>query len=218
MKNSKEIMIPGPAGQIETVIEQPDTSAHKLIGIVCHPHPLHQGTMNNKVVTTVARVFELMDIVPVRFNFRGVGRSEGQHDYAVGELADLRAVINWLKGQYPDYKFVLAGFSFGSYIATKVATEINPAALITIAPPVHHNDFVGLPPINFPWVVVQGEADEVVPPNEVFTWLDSLTPQPTVIKMPGVGHFFHGQLLNLRDQLTAWLKSNLIGYEKDPGS
>lgn len=201
-----EVFIPGPVGDLEAIIEQPLESNRKLIGIVCHPHPLHEGTMNNKVVTTLVKVFQQLDIVPLRFNFRGVGRSEGGYGHVQGELDDLRAVIVWVKKQYPDYKIVLAGFSFGSYIATKVATEINPVALVTIAPPVHHNDFANLPPIHFPWVVVQGTTDEIVPPAEVFKWLETLSIKPDIISMPGVGHFFHGQLITLRDELITRLR------------
>ena len=198
-------MIPGPAGNLEAVIEPPFTSARKLLGIVCHPHPLYQGNMNNKVVTTVTRVFQRLDIVPIRFNFRGVGASEGTYGDSIGEQADLRAVIKWLQSQFPDYTLLLAGFSFGSYIATKVATEVNPEVLITIAPPVHHNDFNSLPPIHFPWIVVQGEADEVVPPEAVFAWIDSLPIKPILIRMPEVSHFFHGHLIALRDLLISEL-------------
>lgn len=204
------VLIPGPVGNLEAIIEDPVESQLKLMGIICHPHPLHEGTMNNKVVTTLVRVFQRLDIVPLRFNFRGVGRSEGKYGHVEGELDDLRAVLVWVKKRYPDYKIVLAGFSFGSYIATKVATEINPIALITIAPPVHHNDFAQLPPIKFPWIVVQGTADEVVPPNEVFEWLATLTNKPDVVSMPGVGHFFHGQLISLRDELITRLRPLLI--------
>lgn len=205
----KRFYIPGPTGQIEAIVESAG-SDKGLLGIICHPHPLHGGTMNNKVVTTLVRVFERLDIVPIRFNFRGVGKSEGRHDYSLGEQDDLKAVIAWSKEQFPGYNIVLAGFSFGSFIATKVASEEQPKALITIAPPVHHNAFDKLPPIHFPWIVVQGEADEVVPPDQVFAWLAKLNPPPIVIRMPGVGHFFHGQLIELRDKLIQSLSSALV--------
>ncbi len=199
--SSQEVFIPGSAGLLEAVIEEPSSSPQRLLAIICHPHPQQEGTMNNKVVTTLVRVFQRLDIVPIRFNFRGVGRSQGSYGHVTGELDDLRAVIAWAREHYPDYRILLAGFSFGSYIATKVATEINPVALITIAPPVHHNEFNKLPEINFPWIVVQGEADEVVPPQEVFDWLETRSIKPSMISLPGVGHFFHGQLIVLRDLL-----------------
>lgn len=202
---ARKIMIAGPAGLLETIVEA-DSSFKKIVAIICHPHPLHEGTMHNKVVTTLVKVFQQLDIVPIRFNFRGVGESQGEHDFSVGELADLQAIIHWTRENFKDYQLILAGFSFGSYIATKVATEIKPLALITIAPPMHHNDFQSLPAIDFPWFVVQGEADDVVPPEQVFDWLDSLDKKPTIIKFPGVGHFFHGQLIPLREALIEALK------------
>lgn len=202
----RKITIPGAVGLLEAIVENPFVSPKKLLGIVCHPHPLYEGTMYNKVVTTVVRAFQRLEIVPLRFNFRGVGKSEGEYGNVVGELDDLRAVINWAKEHFPEYKLILAGFSFGSYIATKVATEVKPVALITIAPPVHHNDFAALPPIDFPWAVVQGAADEVVPSEQVFSWVAGLAKKPVLFSMPGVGHFFHGQLIELRDGLINWLK------------
>lgn len=201
----RALTIPGPRGKLEAIIGEPEQSSRKLLGIICHPHPLHEGTMNNKVVTTVGRVFERLDIVPLKFNFRGVGKSEGEYGNVVGELDDLRSVLEWAKQAYPDYGIILAGFSFGSYIATKVATEIKPVALITIAPPVHHCPFNELVAIDFPWIVVQGDDDEVVPPDEVYDWLQSLDQAPSVFKMPGVCHFFHGHLIELRDHLATWL-------------
>jgi uncharacterized protein len=194
-------MVQGEAGNLEICVDPPLTSPRKLMGIICHPHPLYAGTMSNKVVTTVMRVFQRLDIVPVRFNFRGVGQSEGKYDDAKGELNDLRTIIQWTKQEYPDYQLMLAGFSFGSYIAMKIATEVHPRVLITIAPPVHHFHFNALPPVHFPWIVVQGEADEVVPPEEVFVWLDSLTIKPIIIRMSDASHFFHGQLIILQDKL-----------------
>lgn len=204
-------MIPGPVGQLESIIEVPEaTFDRKLIAIICHPHPLYEGTMQNKVVTILGKVFEKFGAITIKFNFRGVGKSEGQHDYAVGELDDLRSVITWANTHNPDHKLLLAGFSFGAYIATKVATEVQPTALVTVAPAVHHNDYKSLPPILFPWIVVQGEADEVVPPDQVFEWLATRQPQPIIIRMQNVSHFFHGQLTTLRDLLINALTPIII--------
>lgn len=213
MEHSKTIMLPGPAGNIETIIDQPITTT-KLIGIVCHPHPLHGGTMNNKVVTTVTKSFQRLDIISVRFNFRGVGKSEGEYGNIVGELDDLRAVISWVRKEYPDYKLLLAGFSFGSYIAAKVATEIAAEALVTVAPPVHYDGFANLPPIEIPWILIQGEADEVVSANQVFDWVDHLPIKPELIRLKDVGHFFHGALIELRDIIVEFLKVQLSNQIK----
>jgi uncharacterized protein len=198
-------IIAGPAGNLELLLEIPTVQTIKMLGIVCHPHPLYEGSMHNKVVTTLARVFNHLGAISVRFNFRGVGKSEGQYADGVGELADLHAVIAYIQREYPEHQLSLAGFSFGAYIAACVAIEVQPAVLITIAPAVHHQDFKQLAELHVPWIVVQGEADEVVPPGEVFAWLESLPRQPVIVRMPGVGHFFHGKLLELRETLIKLL-------------
>lgn len=194
--------ISGPVGKLQAVIEQPSTlTTPQRVAIVCHPHPLFKGTMNNKVVTTLTRVFLRLGATTIKFNFRGVGQSEGEHAKGVGELDDLRAVIQWANEQYTHSRLMLAGFSFGAYIATKVATEVSPDALVIVAPAVHHQDYLHLPTIKFPLIVAQGEADEIVPADQVFAWLDTLSNPFTLLRFPGVGHFFHGQLIPLRDQL-----------------
>lgn len=197
------LTIPGPAGVLEALIETPHSPASKKIAILCHPHPLHEGTMNNKVVTTLARACQALGAVVVRFNFRGVGASAGVYDNAIGEQEDLKAVIRWAHEHYPESGLWLAGFSFGSYVATKVASEMPVDQLIAIAPPVNHFDFSSLPAITCPWLIVQGESDEIVPATEVFAWAASRPENPQVIRLPNVGHFFHGKLIELRDDIIA---------------
>jgi alpha/beta superfamily hydrolase len=201
------LMIPGPLGNLEAIIEQPVAPAAKIVGIICHPHPLHGGTMQNKVVTTVVRAFQRLGVLAVRFNFRGVGQSAGEFAHAAGELDDLLAVITWIKQQYPDHAIWLAGFSFGSFVAAKAATLYPVSACITIAPPVHHFPFADLPPITCPWILIQGEADEVVPTEQVFQWAAKLALPPQVVRFPGIGHFFHGELITLRNKLVEELQS-----------
>src|SRR5262245_17371247 len=137
--------ITGQAGQIETIVSPPLPAADqpkKIIAIICHPHPLYGGTMNNKVVTTIARALYDLHIWTVRFNFRGIGKSEGSYANGMGEIQDLTAVLAWVREHFPDYEIWLAGFSFGAYIATSVAAhEKEIAQLITIAPAVTHFDF-----------------------------------------------------------------------------
>lgn len=200
--SQQALSIPGPAGELEALLEKPSSPEKKIIAIICHPHPLHGGTMNNKVVTTLVRACQALGAIAIRFNFRGVGASEGSYDQAQGEQDDLKAVITWATDKYPDYQLWLAGFSFGSYIAARVATQIKAAQLISIAPPVQNFDFQSLPTLECPWLVVQGEADEVVSAEAVFEWLASRPEEPQLIKMPGVGHFFHGQLIELREAIT----------------
>lgn len=200
--NETSHMIQGPTGQLELILAKAAVGVgRKAWGIVCHPHPLFGGTMNNKVVTTLAKSFQNLGVDTVRFNFRGVGKSEGQFDQGLGELYDLLSVIDWVLNERPDHDIWLAGFSFGAYIAAKAATQIPVARLVTVAPPVENFSMSNLPPITAPWILVQGEEDEVVSPEAVFAWAESREPKPLIIRFPQAGHFFHGQLLELREQL-----------------
>jgi alpha/beta superfamily hydrolase len=200
------ITIPGAVGLLDAKVVGPEKSDIKSVGIVCHPHPLYEGTMNNKVVTTLARVFRELGLAVVRFNFRGVGKSQGSYGKAVGEVDDLMAVINWIEKVCPDRSIWLAGFSFGAYIAAKVATQKQIEKLILVAPPVNHFDFASLPSFSSPTWVVQGDQDEIVPAQEVYAWVKSLTPPPHLIRLPNTSHFFHKRLEELRNQLIGSLK------------
>lgn len=206
--HSKEItqLIDGPAGKLEIAVSEPIGEARNAWGIVCHPHPLYGGTMHNKVVTTLAKTFQNMGVVTVRFNFRGVMRSEGGFDHGNGELDDLLAVIDWVQQERGKGEIWLAGFSFGAYIAAKAASQIEISKLVTVAPPVQHFPMKDLPPITCPWVLVQGERDDVVPPQEVLAWAEARNPQPVIIRFPEAGHFFHGQLGELRAEIEAALQ------------
>lgn len=194
-------LIVGPAGQLELVCETAEAAHHNIAAIICHPHPLYGGTMQNKVVTTLAKVYKDLSFkYVIRFNFRGVGKSTGGYADGIGEQQDLLAVSHWVS-QYTSALW-LAGFSFGSYVAAAMAQTINCQHLTCVAPPVTNFDFTHLPPFTCPWVVVQGEQDEVIEAKRVFEWLDTLQHQPTVIRMPEASHFFHGRLLELRANLA----------------
>jgi len=197
---TKEItqLINGPAGKLEVIVSEPQGEERNAFGVICHPHPLYGGTMHNKVVTTLAKTFQGMGVATVRFNFRGVMESEGLFDNGNGELQDLLAVIEWIQQERPKKACWLGGFSFGSYIAAKAATEIAVSKLVTIAPPVQHFPMQDLPPITCPWVLVQGERDDVVPADAVLKWAEARRPQPIIIRFPEAGHYFHGQLGELR--------------------
>ena len=198
------ITIPGPAGGLEALCGCPREPAG-VTAVICHPHPLYGGTMNNKVVYTVARALEDLGLHTVRFNFRGVGASTGVFDTGRGETEDLLAVLRWAAGRRPGERFWLAGFSFGSYVAARAVSRWTTEQLISIAPPVARFDFSEFPRPDCPWLVVQGDADEVVDPGAVFSWLGGLEPAPTVIRMAGAGHFFHGRLIELRERLKSAL-------------
>lgn len=192
-------LLPGPVGDIE-ILASPVDSAHTT-AIICHPHPLFGGTLHNKVVTTLARAFRDLGIRTLRFNFRGVGKSSGVHDEGRGELTDLLTIVAWIKQLFPNDALCLAGFSFGAYVATKAAMQISPKQLVTIAPQVSRFKGEDLALVTCPWLLVQGEQDEVVSAEEVFAWIETLPHKPKVIRMPTAGHFFHGQLLELRQLL-----------------
>lgn len=201
IKTEQSELIKGPAGKLEVMLESATNDERRAMGIICHPHPLFGGTMHNKVVTTLAKTFQFLGVTTVRFNFRGVGRSEGEFAHGNGELEDLLAVIDWLRVQHPHRDIWLAGFSFGAYIAAKAAVQMEVKKLVTIAPPVQHFPMNSLPPILCPWILVQGGQDDVVPAEEVLAWAEARVPKPIIIRFPEAGHFFHGQLGELRVRL-----------------
>ena len=188
--NTQRVLVAGPAGQIECAIDLPATPPVGT-AIVCHPHPQHGGTMDNKVVQTLARSLLQLGWRSVRFNFRGVGASQGGWDDGVGEIDDAMAVIEAQRdGAAP---LLLAGFSFGGYVASQAALrlpdEAKAAQLVLVGPSTEKQAMPAVPPET---VVVHGEVDDVVPLAATLAWA---RPQSLpVIVLPGVGHFFHGQL------------------------
>jgi len=199
--------LPGPTGELEILLSAAPTPANQeSLAIICHPHPLHGGTLSNKVVTTLAKTFQALNMQTLRFNFRGVGKSTGHYGEGQGELHDLYAVLTWVRQVSPQATLWLAGFSFGAYISICAAREGSFAGLISVAPPVNH--FPLHEPVNItcPWIVVQGEQDEIVPAAEVFAWVERLHPKPTLIRFPEAGHFFHGGLTALKEALLEELK------------
>ena len=204
------LLLPGPAGAIELACSLPDADvARRGVAIVAHPHPLQGGTMHNKVVTMAERALLELGLATVRFNFRGVGQSEGVHDDGVGETDDLIAIADWLRAQRPGDALWLAGFSFGSYVTLRAAPRVQPAQVVLIAPPVGRWDFSDIAAPTCPWLIVQGEEDEVVDARAVFEWARTLVPPPAVIAMPETGHFFHRRLVDLRGALRNALAPNL---------
>lgn len=203
---NEAVNIDGPAGVLEAIVEDAGTPLSSY-AVVCHPHPLFGGTMDNKVVTTLARSLQHCGIAAIRFNFRGVGRSSGAFDNGIGETADAAAVVAWGALRWPGRHLVIAGFSFGAYVAWRLA-QLRPFThLITVAPPVERFDF-SAPGLGLgAWLVVQGDADEVVDARAVSNWVDSLEPKPRLVVLHGVGHFFHGRLHELRDAVIDEIRS-----------
>jgi hypothetical protein len=196
----QQLFVPGPAGKLELRWRaDADPSADK-VAVVCHPHPLHDGTMDNKVVTTLARTYHELGWHTVRFNFRGVGNSEGEHGYLRGEIEDLRAVLAFVRQQLPQAVIGLAGFSFGSAVVANVAlSDGNIDHLVLIAPPVGKYDLDYPPAFPCPTLVVQGDQDEVVDIARTRDWAAGVQGEFHYREMPGAGHFFHGRLTELRD-------------------
>jgi alpha/beta superfamily hydrolase len=199
---ARHARIAGAAGAIEIAYAIPDHPV--AIAVVGHPHPLFGGTMDNKVVTTVARAFLDAGAAAFRFNFRGVGASEGAYADGVGETEDALAVAAWAQRRYPGSALWLAGFSFGAAVAIRVAVASPCRQLISVAPPVAR--MAGLlgdaaPPC--PWLLVQGMADEVVSAADVEAWARGRTSPLDLVLLPDVDHFFHGRLTLLRDTIIS---------------
>ncbi len=201
--------IGGPAGPIEALIERPPDATPGIIAVCCHPHPLFGGTMQNKVVHTLARAAQDHGITTIRFNFRGVGGSGGTYDNGVGESADAAAVADWGRRELGAPRLLASGFSFGSYVALRLAVLRDAELLVTVAPPVQRFDFARLAIPRCPWLVMQGDADELVDHEAVQGWTRSLQPAPEVRTLPGVDHFFHGRLTVLRALVGEWLGRQL---------
>ncbi len=202
----------GTAGILEINTAANEDFRQDRVAIVCHPHPLHQGTMNNKVVTTAAKAIQKNNFPVVRFNYRGVGKSTGSYGEAIGESEDLLSVLLWVKRVLPKAQVVLAGFSFGAYVALKVACEQAPLSLLAIAPAVHHqNDYSELAEkIVCPYWVIMGEQDEVVPVEAVISWHHAIQSPTELILMPNASHFFHGQLMELQRYIHEWIQHTAL--------
>lgn len=170
------------------------------LAVVCHPHPLHGGSLSNKIVHQLARTFNALGAVSVRFNFRGVGDSEGEYDEGRGELQDLLAVVDWARERWPDLPLWLGGFSFGGFIAIEAAERLQPQHLVTVAPAVNYFHGRGSYCVT-DWLLIQGDADDVVPLEAVQSWVQVLDRPPATVVVAGAGHFFHGRLNDLKQAI-----------------
>lgn len=203
MRNKAETkLIAGSVGNIEIRVK-PSTevemaNSKKRLVVISHPHSLYGGSMDNKVVTTMERAFSRLGYTTVAYNFRGVGCSEGEYDNGVGEQQDLQDVLNWARDEFASDYSVLAGFSFGSYVALKAQKVCKVDALCTVAPPVGLYDFSTVAEIELPWVLIQGGEDEVVSAEEILDWAMSREFKPDVYWRNQASHFFHGELIWLR--------------------
>ena len=210
----KTFFIQGQTGKIECLAGQPVNADddRKTIGIICHPHPLFGGTMHNKVTHMIEKAFRELGLHTVRFNFRGVGESEGEFDNGIGETDDVLSIYQWLKEILPEHEIWLAGFSFGSYTALRACPEIQPQQFLTIAPPVERYDYSDLAIPDCPWLVIQGEDDDVVTPKAVYDYVNALDPRPQLITFKA-GHFFHRRLIDLKGAIKNGISRQLPEQE-----
>ena len=200
--------ITGPAGALEALFESPAEVAATGCAVVCHPHPVHGGTLENKVTHMLARSFVGLGFSALRFNFRGVGVSEGSFDDGNGELADVLAAVDWMKETEPHLPLWLSGFSFGAAMAVRAAVECEPAGLISVAPAVSRfaGNLASQP--TCPWLILQGDQDELVDIEETIAWVNKLDPGPELEIFPDTEHFFHGKLVPLRDTVQNFIEKN----------
>jgi alpha/beta superfamily hydrolase len=177
--------------------------------VVCHPHPQHGGTMHNKVAHTLARTFSRLGFAALRFNFRGTEGSEGRWDEGRGEVDDALAAAHFMRTAYRGLPLWISGFSFGAAMAIKAAQRESFAGLVSVAPAVSRFHADPGPQPGCPWLIVQGDADELVAADETIAWVNSLEPGPELVILPDAEHFFHGRLVDLREAVTAFVSAYL---------
>jgi alpha/beta superfamily hydrolase len=197
--------IAGPAGVLEVLVDAPATADGSRVAVICHPHPLFGGNMHNKVAHILARACNDLGAIAVRFNFRGVGQSAGTHDDGRGETDDVLAVLAWASERWPGAQIWLAGFSFGAAMALRSALRHRVTKLVTVAPALRWLEQLNGAVPECPWLVVQGDQDELVDATAVQAWSKSLQSPPQLALMAGAEHFFHGRLNELREIVREWL-------------
>ncbi|MCJ8169649.1 alpha/beta hydrolase [Atopomonas sediminilitoris] len=208
MASEQALLIDGAVGPLQALYQP--CEAPRAVLLICHPHPLFGGSMLNKVVSTVQRTARDLSLVTLRFNFRGVGQSAGEHAGGEGEIDDAAAALTWLREQHPTLPIYLAGFSFGSCVAACLAGRMESAGiaierLIMLAPPVERFSVDGRLPSRSRFTVIQPEDDEVVTPQRVYDWSARLAIEHELLRVPACSHFFHGKLVELKDLLLSRL-------------
>jgi uncharacterized protein len=206
----ESLLLRGPAGDLEARLDFPVGSAGAghatpaACAVVCHPHPLFGGTLTNKVVHTLGRSFNDAGMPSLRFNFRGVGASSGTHDGGPGEVEDALAAVRYCRERWPQVRVWLAGFSFGAAVAVRASLAAAPVGVVAVAPAVDRMQIGAVTP-QCPWLVLLGDADDVVSPQRMLEWAQGLRPPPVIQVLAGAGHFFHGRLPELRDAVLAFI-------------
>jgi uncharacterized protein len=207
------VKIPVSHGWLEAALKEPD-DAPRGAAVVCHPHPIHGGTMHTKAVYRAAQGLNDAGLVALRFNFRGVGTSTGSHDEGIGEKDDVRAALDWLEKEYPSLPIVVGGFSFGSMVGLSVGAEdARVVGLLGLGLPIDRReyDFTFLADVDRPVLVVQGEHDEFGAAADVRDYLRPMGAHITFVRIPGADHFFTDRLDELRETVRGY-------YASGPGS
>jgi uncharacterized protein len=214
----RTFFLEGAAGPLEAMLwTVPPDSDPDLAAVVCHPHPLFGGTMHNKVVYQAAKALHNRGIHVLRFNFRGAGRSEGQHDQGLGERQDVRAAIDYLAKEFPRRPILLAGFSFGSWVGLRVGCEdARVSQLIGIGIPVERSDLSYLLDCKKPKLIIQGGNDEFGSRTKVEALFAKLPPPKRLEIVEGADHFFAGRLQEVAAAIGNWLDESGAG-KNEPG-
>lgn len=194
----ESLFLPGPAGRLEALLEEPDEEAPREAALVCHPHPKHGGTMHNKVVYRIARGLRKAGCVVLRFNYRGVNLSEGVYDSGEGEMHDAQTALTYLRGRYPDLPFTLAGFSFGSRIALRIGCGgAGARRVIAVGFPTMYPDRSYLNGCTIPRTFVQSSIDEYGPVVSLQAVVAALPEPKSLVVLEAQDHFFAGALEQL---------------------
>jgi alpha/beta superfamily hydrolase len=203
----RSFFLPGPAGRLEAMLWTTSPSNSDIVALVCHPHPLFGGTMHNKVVFQAAKALHRRAIPVLRFNFRGTGQSEGEHDKGRGEQDDVRAGLDFLATEFPGKPVLLAGFSFGSWVGLRVGCEdVRVSDLIGLGLPVNSVDLSYLRECTKPKLLIQGGGDQFGPREKVEALFDTLAEPKKLVIVENADHFFTGKLDQMTAALGAWVE------------
>ncbi len=210
------VILRGPVGDIEALTDVPEPDEDiAVVAILCHSEQDDGGNLHSKVVHMMERALREMGARTVRFNFRGVGASDGEFDGGFGESEDLLAVAAWVREHRPDDQLWLGGFGLGCYASMRACQKLPVGCLISVAPPVDEYDFKALPRPPCPWLVIQGDADERISADAVYAWAESIEDPPQLIKMQDANHSFHRRLLDLRGVIKNGIRRQLKSDEDE---
>jgi len=212
----RNFFLEGTAGRLEAMLWTTPTDSSNLAALVCHPHPLFGGTMHNKVAYQAAKALHRKGIPVLRFNFRGAGLSEGEHDRGRGEQQDVRTALDYLANEFPGRSILLAGFSFGSWVGLRVGCEdARITALIGLGLPVRKSNLSYLASCGKPKLVIQGENDEFGSRQDIEAFFATLPEPKRLVVIEGVDHFFTGKLDQVGAAIGAWVEE-LSPKQKEP--